>query len=143
MAKGRADLGFKWNAVLVLISAPVLYLSASLGGLESVAWTLTIMHALLFFPYWRFTIRPLIGPPAKDYYASVGGGSVPGFIMALFVFIFLSDFVNLDSLLKLSLAVITGIAVFLLTLHWLQKEMVDEIKALYFNKKSPQQNEAK
>lgn len=142
MAKGRADLGFKWNAVLVLISAPVLFLSASLGGLESVAWTLTIMHALLFFPYWRFTIRPLIGPPAKDYYASVGGGIVPGFIMALFVLVSLSDFVNLDSLLKLSLAMITGIVVFLLALNMLQKEMVDEIKALYINRKSPNQNES-
>lgn len=140
MAKGRADLGFKWNASLVLISAPVLYFASSLGGLETVAWTLTLMHAFLFFPYWRFTIRPLIGPPAKDYYSSVIGGLVPGLVMAIFVYISLSDFVQLKASLKLTLAVFTGLAVFIGALRVFQKDMVKEIKELYISRKSPHQN---
>ncbi len=140
MAKGRADLGFKWNAVLVFISAPILYLASTLGGLETVAWTLTIMHAVLFFPYWRFTIRPLIGPPAIDYYLSVLNGLIPGVIMAVFVYVSISDMINFDAPVKLILAVVTGIFVFISSLSIFQKEMVKEIKELYLNRKSPQQN---
>lgn len=140
MAKGRADLGFKWNAILVIISAPILYIASSMGGLETVAWTLTLMHALLFFPYWRFTIRPLIGSPAKDYYISVFNGLVPGCVMAIFVYITLSDVVPLEAKMKLILAVLTGLLVFFTTLNVLQKDMVNEIKELYLGRKSPQQN---
>lgn len=140
MAKGRADLGFKWNAILVLISAPILYVASSSGGLETVAWTLTLMHAVLFFPYWRFTIRPLIGPPAKDYYASVFSGLAPGLIMAVVVYVTLSDIVPLESTTKLALAVTTGLLMFFIALNVLQKDMVKEIKELYLSRKSPQQN---
>lgn len=140
MAKGRADLGFKWNAVLVFISAPIVYFASSLGGLETVAWTLTLMHAILFFPYWSFTIRPLIGPPAIDYYTSVFSGLTPGIIMAVFVYFSISDIVHMEATMKLTLAVTTGLLVFFVALRVLQKEMVDEIKELYLNKKSPQQN---
>jgi len=140
MAKGRADLGFKWNAVLVIISAPILYVASSLGGLETVALTLTLMHAILFFPYWRFTIRPLIGPPAKDYYNSVFSGLAPGLIMAVLVYITLSDFVTLEPTIKFVLTVGIGILAFFVALSVLQKDMVKEIKELYLSRKSPQQN---
>lgn len=140
MAKGRADLGFKWNAVLVTISAPILYLASTQGGLETVAWTLTIMHAILFFPYWRYTIRPLIGPPARDYYACVLSGLTPGLIMTIFVYFSLSDIVQLDATMKLAIAVVTGLITFFVALNVLQKEMVNEIKELYLSRKSPQQN---
>jgi O-antigen/teichoic acid export membrane protein len=139
MAKGRADLGFKWNAVLVTLSAPVLYVASSLGGLETVAWTLTIMHALLFFPYWRYTIRPLIGPPAKDYYLAVFGAMVPGFIMAVVVYLIVGDFIELTTKIRLFLGVISGIIVFISSLVVLQKDMVKEIKELYLSRNSSQQ----
>ncbi len=142
LAKGRADLGFKWNSILVLISAPVLYLASSLGGLETVAWTLTSMHALLFFPYWRFTIRPLIGPPARDYYASVISGLIPGFIMAIIVFIFLVYVDSMEPFIKFGLVVIIGVFVCIAAIFVLQKEMVKEIKEYYFNRQTPKPDKA-
>jgi O-antigen/teichoic acid export membrane protein len=142
LAKGRADLGFKWNSILVLISAPVLYLASSLGGLETVAWTLTSMHALLFFPYWRFTIRPLIGPPARDYYASVISGLVPGFIMAIIVYTFLVYVDGMEPFIKFGLVVIIGVFVCIAAIFVLQKEMVKEIKEYYFNRQTPKPDKA-
>lgn len=137
MAKGRADLGFKWNAVLVVLSAPVIYIASTAGGLETVAWTLSIMHALLFFPYWRFTIRPLIGPPASDYYKAVATALLPGVIMATVVYLVVGDFFEIRPEFKLFTGIIVGIGIFLTSLFTLERSMINEIKELYIGKNSP------
>jgi O-antigen/teichoic acid export membrane protein len=68
LAKGRADLGFKWNLGLLIISGPVIYAGIQWGGLTGMGWSLILLHAFLMIPYWIFMIRPLIGPPARSYF---------------------------------------------------------------------------
>jgi lipopolysaccharide exporter len=134
MAKGRADLGFKWNAVLVLISGPILYFGAFYHGLEGVSWLLVGLHALLFFPYWRYTIRPLIGPPATDYYQVILRALMPGLLMGVIVWLITFDIFGLSPVTQLMLAVLLGVLSFLMFFNVLEKDMVKEIKALYIDK---------
>jgi lipopolysaccharide exporter len=136
MAKGRADLGFKWNAVLVLISGPILYFGAIYHGLEGVSWLLIGLHALLFFPYWRYTIRPLIGPPATDYYKAILRALIPGLLMGVIVWFITFNVFGLSPVAQLILAVLLGVLSFFIFFNVLEKDMVKEIKALYIDKNS-------
>lgn len=127
LALGRADLGFKWNVALVFISAPVLYLGASLDGINGVSYALVLMHAALFVPYWVLMIKPLIGPPARDYFKTISSAALPGFIMAIAVFSVLQFGNDLSEVLLLLVSVVTGIFTFCGFAFYSERGLINEI----------------
>ena len=66
MARGKVKLSFQWNAFLVVIFLPVLWVSAEFGviGLASAALAIQIF---LFVPVWLFLVRPLCGAGLVEY----------------------------------------------------------------------------
>lgn len=127
LALGRADLGFKWNVALVFISAPVLYLGATLNGIDGVSYALVAMHASLFVPYWILMIKPLIGPPARDYFRSVSTAATPGFVMALVVYTVLSLGTVVSQELLLILSILAGVISFCGFSYYSERGLITEI----------------
>lgn len=71
LAKGRADLGFKWNLMLLFITSPVLYFSAKRYGLHGVIWALCFLMVFYSVPSYFFLIKVLIGKCGKQYIGTI------------------------------------------------------------------------
>jgi O-antigen/teichoic acid export membrane protein len=71
LAKGRADLGFKWNLMLLFTQAPGIYLGAQLGGASGVALALIILQSIYTILNYSLIIRTMLGPCLKDYIMSM------------------------------------------------------------------------
>ncbi len=70
LATGRADLGFKWNVLLLVFQSPAILLGAHYGGLMGVAVSVLAAQAVYMPLMYIFLIRRLLGPCLKDYMAS-------------------------------------------------------------------------
>jgi O-antigen/teichoic acid export membrane protein len=71
LAKGRADLGFKWNAMLMLTQIPCVIAGVHFGGIVGVALALLILQIIYFGLNYIILIRSLIGPCFKEYSTSM------------------------------------------------------------------------
>jgi O-antigen/teichoic acid export membrane protein len=66
MAKGRADLSFKWNMIWLLIYPPVIWLSSQFGEIGMAA-AMLILAIVAYWPNWYFMVRPLCGARWGEY----------------------------------------------------------------------------
>lgn len=66
MARGRADLSFKWNLVWLLIIPPVVWLGSHYGAI-GMSISMVILGVLGYWPNWYFLIRPLSSITFKEY----------------------------------------------------------------------------
>lgn len=71
LAKGRPDLGFYWNALLLSTQAVGVYLGAKLGGAVGVGFALLALQMLYFVGSYFFLVRRLLGPCLADYLMSM------------------------------------------------------------------------
>jgi len=67
LAKGRADLGFKWNCVVLAILTPATAIGAISGGGIGVGIALLIALGALKIVAYFALIRPLVGPCGAIY----------------------------------------------------------------------------
>jgi O-antigen/teichoic acid export membrane protein len=114
LAKGRVDLGFKWN-LLILFTQPFgIVLGIYLGGLRGVASALLIMQVSYFLLGYRFLVSSLLGPCWKGYVASMSPAFCISFTMSLAVWGLLLALrqSNLDPGLLLAIGIGTGVIYF-------------------------------
>lgn len=71
LAKGRADLGFKWNSVLFAISIPVIAITSYFGNALTVAAGMLFLQMILFYPNFRFLIQPFTGNWFIEYVKTI------------------------------------------------------------------------
>lgn len=67
LAKGRADLGFYFNILLLACSLPSVYFGARFGHAVGVALGLLIVQIVISLPAYFIFARPLIGPCGLSY----------------------------------------------------------------------------
>lgn len=70
MACGRADLSFRWNVALLLVTVPVVW-AGSQHGQAGLAVALTALIAATLVPHWYFLVRPLCGATLAEYMRAV------------------------------------------------------------------------
>lgn len=116
LARGRADLGFKWNLLVLLLLAPAVLTGGTAGGLPGVTLSLLLVQILLFGLEYPLLIRPVLGPVARQHYASVLPALLTAVIMALGV-VGLPRLVDLRALPALTLQIVVGAALYL-ALNW-------------------------
>ena len=85
LAKGRADLGFYWNLLLILTQMPAVYVGAKVSGTEGVAGALLLMHIAYFWCGYLFLVRRLLGPCLRSYLATLWPAAFTASVMALAV----------------------------------------------------------
>ena len=76
---GRADLALKWNASLLFIIPPVVWLGSQYGA-EGMSWALLGLMIVLYIPGWYILIRPLSQAGLTEYSVAV----LRPFLLALF-----------------------------------------------------------
>lgn len=58
MAKGRADLSFKWNLTWLFITPPAIWLGSHYGA-TGIATSMVLLGLIGYWPNWFFLVRPL------------------------------------------------------------------------------------
>ena len=137
LAKGRADLGFKWNFALLLITAPAIYAGFLMQGLQGIAYSQIALHASLFVPYWFFMIKPLIGPPGRDYFTAIFDALVPGIFMGAAVWVVWLFTQGISDLLQLFIMIGAGAVFFVYFARRNEQDLFREITGLIRNKYFP------
>lgn len=87
LAKGRADVSFYWNVMLLCFVPAVIFCAASWGSVLTVAWSLLALQAILVFVWYVVVVRKLLGPCFSGYIMAMGIpvllASVMGAVVAL------------------------------------------------------------
>jgi O-antigen/teichoic acid export membrane protein len=118
LARGRADLGFRWNLFLLLLVPPIVYYTARTGGLTSVAIAMVGLQAALLLVAYRYLIVPIIGHCLGDFLRAL---SIPVGIAGLMgatVWVLSIVTAPLPATLGLLIGIIFGGAIYL-SLTWL------------------------
>lgn len=132
LAKGRADLGFKWNVGLMITQIPGLYIGAKLGGTVGVAIAFAVLLGIYSIFIYIILIRTLIGPCLREYVfnmwpflwlSALMGGVV------LLVGIFLQNF---SQQFVLIVQILCGVFVYFVLAMYSQKVFFFEIKKILF-----------
>lgn len=63
---GRADIALKWNATLLFVVPPVMWVG-SLYGPDGLAWALLAFSIVMFIPGWYLLVRPLCHAGLYEY----------------------------------------------------------------------------
>jgi lipopolysaccharide exporter len=66
IARGRADLSFKWNLSLFLVVTPMVW-AGSLWGTNGLALSSLVFMIAIFIPNWYFLVKPLCGAGFREY----------------------------------------------------------------------------
>jgi O-antigen/teichoic acid export membrane protein len=67
---GYVRLAAKWNAGLLLIIPPVVWLGSQWGAI-GIAWAMLSLMAVLFVPGWALLVRPTCGARFYEYFKQV------------------------------------------------------------------------
>ena len=134
LAKGRADLGFKWNLAITVTQIPGLYLGARMGGTVGVAIAFSIVMAIYSIPNYMFLIRTLLGPCLHEYIQSMWPSLWMSGAMAVAVFAAGWFFQTTSQPIFLIIQVLFGAAVYLGLMVCNQKMLLDEIINLALNR---------
>lgn len=130
LARGRADLGFKWNCILLITQLPSIYLvGAYFGDALSVAISLVILQLIYFLFNYIILIRTLIGSCLREYMLSIisplGLASIMGSgVLAA------STLITQFSVLTLFLLIMAGLLIFIFLVILFQRQQIIFLKAL-------------
>ena len=133
MARGRADLGFYWNMVL-LIFVPLTVWIGSYWGIVGVCWAFFILQCSFSIPVWYFMVNKLSEASFKEYYATILYPLFIALVPALLVgSLYLFNMFNIKAFSSLEIILICcplyGVAVILMNFLF-NKEMLEEFRKL-------------
>lgn len=136
LAKGRADLGFKWNLGILIAQVPSIYLGFSIGGVTGIASAILIMQVILFFLNYYILVKTLIGKCFMGYMMTMLPSFILSLIMGLSVYLISLLITNhiSDGFIALTLEIFSGAIVYILLQLVFQKSFVFEIKQLLLKK---------
>ncbi len=108
LAKGRADLGFYWNALLFVFVPMSIYLG-SFHGLHGIAYSLVVLSLVFSIPNWYFMVKPLCGAKFVEYFFNIAQPILLSSLSAILAFVLSSNVfkdIYVNGLLFLSMATI-------------------------------------
>lgn len=135
LAKGRPDLGFKWNLLPLFIQVPGMYLGYKIHGALGIAVALVIVHVVYILLNYAILIRTLVGHCLKDYIASIVPSLIISLMMGAFVLAFGYLFYN-STIFVLVLQILLGLGLYFLFNFIFQRQYLFELKNLVFSKDS-------
>lgn len=130
LAKGRADLGFKWNCFLLLVSVPTIYGGIAIGGVAGITVSLLLLQIFLQVPAYLYFIRPLIGNCASDYTAAILKPVFVAGLMALVIISFLQWYQSLPPMIELSAKVALGMVIYMSLSLMLNRQAVHDFRSM-------------
>jgi O-antigen/teichoic acid export membrane protein len=138
LARGRADLGFKWNLALMILQVPGLYFGAKLGGILGVAVAYAILMVLYTLFSYFILIRKMFGPCVREYIGSMWPLLWISGVMGL-ALLGINNFVSdISPRVSLVIQVISGIVIYGTLMNFIKKNIVQEIKEMVLGEKNRQ-----
>jgi len=130
LARGRADLGFKWNLALMITQIPGLYIGAKFGGTVGVAIAFAILMCI-YSPFnYLILIRKMVGPCLHDYFFSMWPSLWMSAVMGCMIIIIGLLFHSLSQLFLLIILVTSGMIIFCFLLVYMNNNLFSEIKQM-------------
>ena len=127
LAKGRADLGFKWNAFLMVSQTIGVITGLGFGGVVGVAWSLLLLQVTYAVLNYLFLVRPLINPSVMEYCLSLLPALAFSFFMVMGVY-FIPTLTNLTHPVTLLLQVFIGIIIYSILNLLFNKDQIKSFK---------------
>ncbi|MHB8950774.1 MAG: MOP flippase family protein [Rhodoferax sp.] len=121
LGMGRADLSLKWNAGMLFVVPPVLWIGSQFGTI-GMAWALLIFQMVIFVPGWYVMVRPLCKAGLVEYSTA----ALRPFLLAVASIApgyFLTTNVN-NIYLHIALAVIISAPLYFALSHFVNREWV-------------------
>lgn len=134
LAKGRADLGFKWNLALTVTQIPGLYLGAKFGGTAGVAIAFAILMVIYSIFIYIILIRTLLGSCLREYVHSMWPALWMSMVMIGVVLCIVLIIHSMPPRILLIIQILCGIAVYIGLMMYSQKVLVVEIKNMVLNR---------
>ena len=132
LAKGRADLGFKWNCIEMVTQLPGVYLGAYFGGALGVAISLVILQVLYTVLLYPMMIKLLIGPCLREYVMSM----LPALVLAsvMGVGVMTLSWVAQVSIWVLGLLILFGMLLYSLLVLMFQRKQIEALKLMVLHR---------
>jgi lipopolysaccharide exporter len=130
MAKGRADLAFKFNAIKMITQIPGIMLGVYFDGIFGVSIVYLILQVFYTIGSYLFLIKGVLGPCLKPYIKSILPALLMSSTMAFFVWFignFISEFPNVTILI---IQILSGILIYLIMILNTKNEFIIEIKQM-------------
>jgi lipopolysaccharide exporter len=134
LAKGRADLGFWWNLLVIAFNVPAVYLGAKLAQGTGVATALLIVQVLFAIPVYLLLVRPLIGRCGHDYASVIVKPLAGALTMAMVVLSVPYALPRINSYLQLGLQLTVGAGVYYGILHAFYRKPLDDFQGVLWSK---------
>lgn len=134
LAKGRADLGFKWNCFLFVVSVPTIYTGIKLGGVTGVVVSLLVLQTLVQVPAYRYFLRPLIGACAWEYTLAIFKPIASACVMAVVVIALPLLFQGWPHAVELSAQIMLGACVYICLLLTFQRQAADDLRLMILSR---------
>jgi len=141
LAKGRADMAFKWTIAIMIIQIPGLYLGARLGDVVGVAVAYAFLICIYSVFNYLILIRTLLSPCLHDYIHSMWPALWMSGAMALMVFAVGIILRSGSPTAILIVQVLCGALVYLGLMACYQRALLVEIKGMIFDRKVAIANE--
>ncbi len=135
LAKGRADIGFKWNVTVAAINTAVFWMCAKYYGVYAVAWSwvaLSILYAILM----QLILNYIVKLQFVDYVASFSKSLILSIGMGLVVYVgylFLPAIIT-NEMLLLAVLIALGFGSYALANIFFDHENLSHTIALIFKK---------
>lgn len=137
LAKGRADVNFRWNLVQAVTTIPLIFIGARLDGTRGVAVALVLLTIVYALANYIFLVRSFIGPCGKLYAFSILKVATLAVMMATVV-----SFMSLTggySYVWLIGEVCVGVLIYLLLLRIFDQAFFFEVKEMLRSEKGTRQ----
>ena len=133
LAKGRADLAFKWNLLIMIIQIPLLIIGAYLYGMTGAVLSFALSQTIFTPLSYLLLIRKLIDLSFSEYIMSI----MPFFIMSLVMAVvtwligYLLDGSNIEILLQ---QVVFSVALYFVMVACFKRSFFNEVKHIVFHR---------
>lgn len=134
LAKGRADLEFKWNIGVMTCQAMAVWIGARLGGGIGVALGLLVVQIGFFTLLYPLLIRPLVGPCLLHYLRNLAAPVLPALIMGVTLFALPKGFSQLPAGIELVLKIGLGASLYVSLLALSQRAFVRDAITMFRNR---------
>ncbi len=127
LAKGRADLAFKWNMLILILVVPVIMVGVQYGTL-GLAFSQLILMSALFVPGWYVLIRPMCGVSLWQYSLNVLKPMTASLLASLVAFFSVSLLV--EPMPRIIIGLFTGAVAYIAFSMLINKQWIESIRVL-------------
>ncbi len=127
LTKGRADIGFKWNLLMLFVIPPYLYGMAHFS-IEIIALSLILLRILQLYPGWWFLVKPVSAISFQKYVYSL----LRPLLSVSFAMLFTWYCVNYidNTWLSLSLGAVISLITYSIATYYFNKKAFCTVKLL-------------